>query len=323
MQRLQSLNDLYNVIDSANPPTDATQATGARSSSEAPPAKMSVGDVGEWLSNLVTAESKVKLGPLEIPIGALLGTFARLVQGPRLSGSLHRDGQRLVLLARIEGLPSAPSWRVDSKVLETLTPPTIAQALGTVLDELAYRIFTDIASVGSPIWRAVESYSEGLRTYRQTLGTERHRQAKLLRAEKLFIKARAEDNKFARCYYNLGIVYKDLKRYDSDRAAFELARERDPTLADAAYALAFDYFNRGNYRNALVYTERAINIRPRDPLAGDSRRFHSAARRAAAISSTVGSGSRSLKATKSPRRWHGGSCARLRYHRRCQLPARR
>jgi tetratricopeptide (TPR) repeat protein len=208
-------------------------------------------------------------------------------------------------------------------VLETLTPPTIAQALGTVLDELAYRIFTDIASVGSPIWRAVESYSEGLRTYRQTLGTERHRQAKLLRAEKLFIKARAEDNKFARCYYNLGIVYKDLKRYDSDRAAFELARERDPTLADAAYALAFDYFNRGNYRNALVYTERAINIRPRDPLAGDSRRFHSAARRAAAISSTVGSGSRSLKATKSPRRWHGGSCARLRYHRRCQLPARR
>src|SRR5262249_49770637 len=97
LNELQRLSDLYKVIDDANP-TSTQPASGDRTALIGVTA--SVEDVGNALRGAITTETKVKLWFFEVPVGAVVAAFARFVQGPRLTGSLHREGQRLILIGR-------------------------------------------------------------------------------------------------------------------------------------------------------------------------------------------------------------------------------
>ncbi len=89
---LASLTKLYKVIDEASP---TCEGTGGLSATPEGTRGLSVGveDIGEALKGAVDADTKVSLGPFSMPISWLLTTSAHLVQGPRLSGSLHRASQ--------------------------------------------------------------------------------------------------------------------------------------------------------------------------------------------------------------------------------------
>jgi tetratricopeptide (TPR) repeat protein len=253
---LRRLSDIYQTVDEEGRPI------GASSVLVGP--KASTGDIGEDVRGAVGSDAKLEFGPIKIPIGAIVGVFTRIARGPQLTGSLHREGRRLILLARIDGRIEG-SWRVaGTETAEVKSAADAGAAVEPMLAELVYRVFTDMTDVGSPKWQAVRCYSEGLRAYRRTLRTKQEFQVRLRQARSLFIEAHSEDDKFARCYYNLGVVDQNLDKIGAARAAYQSALARDPTLVDAAYALAWIYWTNEDHSNALQYSERAISINPDD-----------------------------------------------------------
>jgi tetratricopeptide (TPR) repeat protein len=250
---LVRLTGLYALADEARPTLSGDQARKPT---------LNIEDAGSALEGVVTADSKIKLGTsVEIPIGALIASVGRVLQGPRLSGSLHKENDSLVLIARIGGGGLIRSWKISSSELAS-EAATISDVSG-MIEQLAYQVFTAVVRVGSPRWRAVRSYSEGLRIYRDQLRSRQDRQLKLRQAEKEFIQALAQDNEFARNYYNLGIVYRDLGWLDSARSCFRKAVEYDVNLFPAYYVLALDSWQvLGKPEDALRYCEQGISLEP-------------------------------------------------------------
>ena len=256
LDELASLTELCRDADEAQPAK--TMSNGAINAS------IGTGEIDPALREAVSADSKVKFGPLELPIGAILGLVTRILQGPRLSGSLHGEGGKLHLIVKIDGRGPARSWRVSSDDVEEFSAAGELEALPQMSKQMAYRVFTDLVPVGSARWRAVRCYLEGLRLYRETLRTKKDSELKLRRAEKKFIAALSHDSGFPYGHYNLGLVYRDLLEEDSARAAFALAIKVDPSLAKAYYALAVSHWNKEDYSDALRFCERVITLQPDD-----------------------------------------------------------
>jgi len=95
-------------------------------------------DVGSIFQGIVSGESKVKLGPVEIPIGVLFGTFGRIIQGPTITGSLHRDGGGMTLIASLMGGGDHKIWCVRSTELDE-KPENDDFALRAMIEQMAYR----------------------------------------------------------------------------------------------------------------------------------------------------------------------------------------
>ncbi|WP_295431680.1 tetratricopeptide repeat protein [uncultured Thiodictyon sp.] len=248
------LRSLYQFTDEARP----------EQKSDAPiDVTVGVEDLGEVLQGAVSADSKIGLGPLQVPVGALLSVGGRAAEGPRLTGSVYKDGDRLVVVALVRGGGRHESWRVEQG----------CETLQKLIEQLAYRIFTDLSKAGSEQWQAVYHYTQGLRAYREAKWTERNKILKYVAAEKAFIHALEEDNRFARCHYNLAIVYRALGRKESAEFAFCKAVETNPDLYDAYYALALNYFNTERYEEAIRLCGKAIQLRPSQAEGWDLRGF--------------------------------------------------
>ena len=71
---------------------------------------VSGGDVSDTLRTAVTADSKVTVGFLSVPVAPALALLERVLQGPRLAGSLHRDGTALVLTAELRRRGDQRTW---------------------------------------------------------------------------------------------------------------------------------------------------------------------------------------------------------------------
>jgi tetratricopeptide (TPR) repeat protein len=181
-----------------------------------------------------------------------------------------------MLVAQIEGGGLRGNWRVRTEDLEDpgrQEPLPHAEEVARMTEQLAYRIFTELVSIGSRKWEAVRSYTEGLAAYRGTKLSQRDRDIKLFETERAFIQALAEDNKFSQCHYNLGVVYRDLRQLDSAAAAFRRALQEDPNNHDAYYALAENSWKQGNleqqkqaerYEDAIRLCDQAVCLRAAD-----------------------------------------------------------
>ena len=251
--KLAHLHDLYSVVDEQRAiPTAAW-------TSESLDATISVDDVEAFLKDAVTSQSKLSLGPLEIPVGVLMSLVGRFVQGPRILGSLHKDKDHLMLTAQSNKKGAAFSWRVEY----TLTPEEVAQArpvdLSKLVDELSYRVFTDLTMRSTFRWRAAASFSKGLREYRDCLRTPKNRINGLKHAEERFVETLTEDIKFSLAYYNLGVVLTELGRKDAAISAFEQAMIEDPKSWNAYYALALSCFENGEYYRTFHLCRRVTD----------------------------------------------------------------
>jgi tetratricopeptide (TPR) repeat protein len=264
LNELAGIADLYRTIDEARP-TPVKEGIDVT---------VRVEDVGQTLRGAVSADSKVSLGPfLQVPIGAILAVVGRMVQGPRLTGSLYKEGEKLLLIAAINGGGLAGNWRVSVDDLAEVEVRVGTETAAKMTVQLAYRVFAGLMHIGSRRWRAVKYYAEGLRAYRETLQTNREKTLQLCQAEKAFIQALAEDNKFAMCHYNLGIVYRGLKKGASAEVAFRLAVKADPNQFDAYYALARHYLDKQEYENVIRCCDQSIRLRPDEALAWDLKGF--------------------------------------------------
>jgi hypothetical protein len=185
MNELTRLVNLCTMVDDTHPYAPKSQGKGDESgdSSKSIDPNISVSGVGETLKSVVTSDSKVKLGFLEVPVGAIMGILGKIVEGPKLSGSLLKEGNCLVLLANISGGGIKGDWRISSS---DLSGEDILKAdhVARLARQLAHRIFTDLEKehLGTPRWKAVCHYTEGLRAYRETLRTDKDIGPQLRRA---------------------------------------------------------------------------------------------------------------------------------------------
>jgi len=231
--------------------------------------KVGVDNPGDQLANVVGEKSSVKLGPLDVSLRPFVALVERFVPNQRLSSSLHRTGNRLTLLAQMPRMER--NWRVVRDLPAVASEDEQARALTAMKEELVNRVCTAVVQTGSPRWEAVKRFSDGLREYRRTLSSDTGKELHLRHAEEGFRAARSIDRDFARCSYNLGVVYRQRGRIDSAKAAFERALEEDPAHADAAHALAAIYLAEGSSNpqkgapaRSLEFAERAIALAPRD-----------------------------------------------------------
>ena len=258
LNELGRIAKLYNAVDDASLTEVSTRSlTGALR------ATVSVEDVGDVLQSTVSSQSQVKFWGIEIPVGAILRVFGRLARGPRLSGSLHQEGKRLILVVNIDaGRQRATTWRISPEDIPDAATISDAELVGLMVDQLAYRVFTDLVPTISQRWQAVHCYAQGLRFVQITTRTRKDKEANLRQAEKAFLQALSEDNKFARSHYNLGVVYTTLRQSDAAQAAFCAALKEDPKLTQAYYALANDSWDRKDYRSTVGYCDQVIALQP-------------------------------------------------------------
>ncbi len=258
---LSSIAALYQDIDEALPPSQSDKRTELT---------VSVQDAGADFKEVLGSNFTVPVFGFPLPVGAIVSALGGRSWGPRLTGSLHEEGDKLVLIAEIAGGGKEGSWRVSTGDLaEEDRQLTEMAAVYNLVEQMAYRVLTSQMDIGSPRWEAVRAFTEGLRAYRRTRRTEKDKLIYLRKAERAFIRSRNEDNRFAQCHYDLGVVYKELNQLDSAEAAFRQAIEEDPEWFDPYLGLATLHFDRsdvkkGDLRNARLNAEKALRIRPRD-----------------------------------------------------------
>jgi tetratricopeptide (TPR) repeat protein/succinate dehydrogenase hydrophobic anchor subunit len=268
--RLAQLQELYRVVDEQR-----ALSTEAKSN-QAIDATIKVEDVSNFLTSAISAQSKFSLGPVEIPVGTLMSLFGRLVQGPRILGSLHKDNDVLILTAQRVGYQTAYSWRVERKLLPS-TADSATYDLDDMIKELALRMFTDLALSGSVRWRATATFTEGLQYYRDCLRTPEGRRLKLKRAEKKFIETLGEDREFASANYNLGVLYMELKQYRAAEEAFLRAISQNPSSWRGYYALAVCRSKLGQFESVKSLCDLVVEpvITRKPGIANIAKVYHS------------------------------------------------
>jgi len=224
---LARLGQLYRRVDEREPLRAAGVNPGKASE-----ASFKVEGVDESLRSVVSGDTSVGLGPFKIPAGAILLLATRLLRGPELSGSLHLEAGRYVLVAQLSG-PSRRAWRVDREI-DTGQPAPLSD----LISELACRIFSDVGLGGSFRWDAVSAFGAGLRWYNETLVTRTDRRLNLKRAEREFMRVSAADSRMAALnHYNLAIIYRQLRQYDAAESSLRKAIDSGPDWRPY-YALA-------------------------------------------------------------------------------------
>ncbi len=230
--QLARLSQLYDDVDEQRA---IPSIAGAHRPTEA---AIQVDDVGSELKTL-SGENKVSIAGVSVPLKPIVSVLEALVQGPRLRATLYEGAGARALTAQMTLGARTFTWRVDDPA--PLRPPAQGEGSGRspsdMVEELACRIFADQALGRTVRWRAVERFSSGLSTYRNCVRTPRDRPNNLKEAERCFIQALSDDEQFSLAYYNLGVVYTELRQSQAAAYAFAQAMKQGPNDWHACYAL--------------------------------------------------------------------------------------
>lgn len=235
-------------------------------------------DVSSLLKSAVSSDSKLALGPLTIPAGSIMALLSNIFQGPRISGSLHveeagENWEKYTLAAQLVGGDKPLSWDVAKEIPKPPKKETPTFIYGLLVEELAYRIFTDLALLSNTVrWEATRAFSKGLQSYRECLRTSKDSTLNLRRAEHHLMEAISIDEKMDLAYYNLGVVYTELQRHEAAAAAFTKALELNLGRWEAAYGLARRYSKKirerkdfqKNFGEMFKWCARVRELQPED-----------------------------------------------------------
>jgi hypothetical protein len=233
--KLAEMRELYGFVDDPDETPAPGQAAGAT---------VQLDDASGVLRSAVTTESKVSLGPITLPWGALMGVVARFSQAPQLRGAIHGDEKALIVTSELTRHRQPYSWRVESAVDPSTSPRKQLQNM--VLDELAFQVFSDLTLQRQARWPATKHWLLALQKMAECQRRPRNRRLLLKEAADNFVHALAEDERFYLACLNLGIVYR--------RLAIELER-------DTARKSSFESAKRYRQAARRVF-ERAIELRP-------------------------------------------------------------
>jgi tetratricopeptide (TPR) repeat protein len=275
------LGEMARIVDLFHVVGDRRAVSSGLGPDRAFDATMSADGLLGTLRGAVSPESKMTLGPLTVPVAPVVALLGVVLQAPRLTGSLHRDGSTLILTAemsRRRGL----TWKVprqlpglDADLSEEVSRREAEEAMVTAMvRQLSLRIFTDVALGRSVRWAATEAFVEGLRAFRVCLRTPRDRKVNLKRAQEKFLIALSEDEDFPRAHYNLGVVYTELhglaiaagrtgeatRHLRAAETALGRAIEKDPTRWETYFAYAQTQFRYGRHDRVLELSKRMESL---------------------------------------------------------------
>ena len=248
-------------------------------------ATLSVDDLIGTLQGATSAETKISVGPVSVPVEPLIALAGRAVRAPRLTGSLHRDGGTLILTAQ-EHQRGGLTWRVTGQDIASSEPEnedgdrseTESQTaqLSALVSELALRIFTDVSLGREVRWEATDEFVRGVRRFRACLRTPKDRKVNLKKTEHAFLSALSEDEDFPLAYFNLGVVYTELqslaqaagRKREEDmhmsaaETAFSRAIEKDPQRWESYIALGHTQLSRGQSTAVIDLCNRVLELKP-------------------------------------------------------------
>jgi tetratricopeptide (TPR) repeat protein len=213
--RLAAMRDLYGFVDDPDrtpTPDRPTRAT------------VQLEDPSSVLRSAVTTESTVSFGGFSIPLGAVMGLLGRLVQAPRLRGTIHGDEDGTLVTAElvVNGEPYA--WRVPK---DGDTARRRGRPLKELIDdELAYQVFSDLTLQRQARWPATRYWLLALERMAECQRRPRNRRLLLKEAESNYRRALAEDQGFYLACLNLGIVYRRLAELELDAERRQGAERR-------------------------------------------------------------------------------------------------
>jgi tetratricopeptide (TPR) repeat protein len=241
-------------------------------------ATLSVDDLVETLQGTITAEAKASFGPISIPLAPLVTLFGKLLQAPRLSGNLHRDGGVLILTAQTRRRASL-SWRVEEDVPRTPASGDpdadgVKAVVSGMVEELALRIYTDLALGRGVRWEASKSFVDGLHCFRLCLRTPKDRKVNLKLTEDRFLEALSQDEDFPLAYYNLGVVYTELHglavaagrrqesqmRLSAAETSFGRAIQTEPGRWESYFAFAQTQFRYERYDSVVELCAHILTL---------------------------------------------------------------
>jgi tetratricopeptide (TPR) repeat protein len=276
---IDRLRDLYTTVDDSAIPT-AVQRNRPLD------ATIKVEDVAGFLESPAMIETKASVGPVQIPLGALLALVSRFVRGPRLLGSIHVQGDTLLLTTQLSKSGELQTWHVE-RPLPAKGPTGRLDVPQGMVQELAYRMFSDLALTGHVRWRATKDFTDALTAIRVCLRTRENRRLNLQQAERSLIDAQEKDDHLGYVYYNLGVVFTELHRlaqaeqaeagtrsdeeakahWNAAERAFRYQIQLTPDRWEAYYALAQTYDSREPKRPQdldyiLKRCDRVISMRP-------------------------------------------------------------
>jgi tetratricopeptide (TPR) repeat protein len=240
-------------------------------------ATLSVETVASSLQAAVSAESRIGFGPLSLPARFVIAAADRVIRPPRIDGAVHGTDADRVVTAQLDG-QSRLSWRVPLTVTEKDHAATNRDPYGhDLFQELALRIFTDLALGRSVRWQASREFVHGLDCVRACLRSPTDRKVNLRYAEDHFLKTLSEDEDFPHAYYNLGVVYHELftltwangrqeearNHLHAAERTFEKAVERDPTRWENYFALGQTYFQHKRFMDVDKLCDGMLALLPR------------------------------------------------------------
>jgi tetratricopeptide (TPR) repeat protein len=191
----------------------------------------------EFLKDAVSPDAQLSLGPVSIPLGSILGLVARLMKGPQITGSLHLEGGRLVLLAHYEGAQPR-SWRVEGPFGSGEAEEKGRWNLYPLVEEMAKRMLSDLTFGGRVNVKAIDSFTRAARASLEDVGLNRPPLLRPLDVRNYLLEAISEDDSFDLAWYNLGVVLLEMDEKEMARSVFSRARSGNPDRWEATYALA-------------------------------------------------------------------------------------
>ncbi|MDF0590536.1 tetratricopeptide repeat protein [Candidatus Methanocrinis natronophilus] len=274
--KLNRLNRLYHQVDEARQVSSMAMMEQKLGSA----IKVEEGDLS---TNIFTEDSSLTMGPLSIPGNVINSLIDRLAGRPKIYGSLHKEGDREILTARISTRGRTLSWIVDGQeqllpAASDLSDPKHKPAKRTRDDmvvELACRIFTDLTFDEAKMvpWKATWHFTQGLRKYRENLRAKNNNKPMLEDAARSFHRALQEDDDYPWAHYNLAVVYIEIanlenissdkkKEYlDSARQTLCSSIERYPKNWQSYYALALVSYEIGHIDdNIREYCDEATKL---------------------------------------------------------------
>jgi tetratricopeptide (TPR) repeat protein len=224
-------------------------------------------NTGEFLQNTISSETKFSFGPLQIPVGLILGLVGRIVQGPRVIGQIHWDTTQRVVTIRLVGSMGNRVWTVADPAAASGEGKVRLRPASELASDVACKLFADLAMDRTVAWLALSQFVAGVRAYRRSIQTPKERKLNLREAEHRLMQAQADDPGFDLAFYNLGVVYNEQGKLEAASTAFTRAADKNQQRPGTQYALALTNFNlaqvaagRGEGDAATLYLSKAIGF---------------------------------------------------------------
>ena len=206
----------------------------------------------------------IGMGDSQLSIGNLLMILKRLWPigdpGSSLTGSLHKEGSTLVLMARLED-KNIKSWKVSSSTKSDNYLPCMVR-------DIAFKIAKDKSSeCKAKTWEGFKLFTEALYNYHLFIQTNNQKYLQL--SQDNCMKAKTIEGGYESLldlFYNLGSAYLNKRDGSQAKAMFLCAISIKPN-ANAYNGLGNYYLRQEDFEEAQLAFEIALDLDPGNPYA--------------------------------------------------------